>query len=1019
MDKNIKLIKTDSYYNLFPLLNGCLSGKTGAIGRGKNIIFCEDKISLFIERSVMSTINGSFNTEVFSFGSYLKNRKPLEKTLSKEGSAMVIRKLLLQLPLKCFSGNKNLLASSVFDLIILLKSAKVTLADVKNACENTNGILKNKLLDVYEIFSAYEKYLKDNGLDDQSSVLEYLPSVIDSDDEIAGADVYLVGFTALTCQTREIIKKLLFKAKSVTAILTAGDNPFLFVNETSEIFTKLVNEAGLKLNIEVQLSDYVEEARLLKDNLFGVISDKDKKTTNRIKASYYSSKREEIEQVAYKIKKLVLCGLARYKDFTICLPSMEEYKDVLRQVFFDLEIPYFLDEKKNILNHPLVKLVVNYIDAFRFNKERSRVLEFVSNPLIVKDKLLVDRFANYLYKHNVNYSRFLEPFVDEEGKEFEPIRQNISLYLSKFDVVGLLERLNAKEKIEELSIWLQTESAIERAVNEQAYAYVTNILSEINGLLGGVNLSLIDYKNVFMSGITALELSIIPQYNDAVFVGDYKECGLAKSKFLFAVGLNGSVPECKGDVSLLTDSDINKLYEIKVLVEPKIQIVNARARESLGLALCAFSEGLFLSNVVEGSGGSGNSIAFTCAEELFALQSEDIDGEFLTARQGLKNFAKACRAFSLGQTVDLSMPSAFYLLREEDAKDVLDSVNKEIKIKLDLSGAQIKMPSLMSPTTLEAFYQCPFKAFCQKTLRLTERPNGRASAANFGSIIHGVLDAFVKKVYIEKIEKVTCEEDCDKLAERLVNEILDSEDFRFLKEGEDNEVTVLDLYREAKKYCKRIYLRVDKSGFKPYKTEAKIGDGGDFPPISLANGKVKIIGTIDRVDTYKDYFRIIDYKTGSVSGAVKDLYLGNKLQLYLYALAVQGKKPAGAHYMKLEDDFAPLGEEREDMVGSVIDCADVENAFLEVDGKKGVSKEELDAYLAYAKVMGEQAVEQMSSGVIAPSPLASECTYCQYESICGGAIAVRKADSVNGNVIINAVNNDKKDDDEQPSDKGE
>ena len=1000
MENSIKLITTNSYFNLFPLLNNCLkeNGK-----KESNIIFCEDKISLFVERSIANEFGGTFNTQVFSFGSYLKDKKTFEKTLSKEGSAMVIRKLLLNLPLKCFSGNKNLLAPSVFDLIILLKSAKVSVKDVESALNGTSGILKNKLSDIYLIYSAYEEYLKENSLEDQSSVLSHLPNIIENDAQLSNANVFLLGFTAFTSQTRDIMESLFKRAKSVTAILTSGENPFLFVNETASMFESLVKKNNLSLVKQNFDSPYEKEGKIILDNLFGAVYAKDKIETDKIFITPSLSVREEIEKVAATIRESVNNG-ARYKDFTLCIPNATDYKDVIREVFNSLSVPYFLDEKKNALNHPLVKLIISYIETLRFNKEREKVLDFAFNPLVCDNKAFLDEFANYVYMHNVNYSRFNSPFTfDKDGEKFEPFRKELCSLLENFSVEKLLKDLKVKEKLEEFSLWLKGENPIESAINEQVYDYISNIISEMDVLLKGVNLSLIDYKSVFLSGVSALELSIIPQYNDAVFVGEYKECALAKSKNLFLVGLGGDVPTCKNDVSLLTDSDINKLLEIKVLVEPKIQIVNAREREHFGLAITAFSERLYLSYIKNDK--IGKSIALSNVQDLFETKSLSLTQEFLTYKQGLKSFAKICREISLGKNSakDIDLAGAFSLFAKEETEKILESVNSEIKVKLDLDDG-IKLPSTISPTLLETFYNCPFKAFCQNTLNLKEREQGKVNVANLGTFIHDVLDMFVKKAYIEKTAPLTDFNSVEALCLSCAETVASREEFAFLNKGAENIATYLDMLREAKRYCKRIYERTSQSLFKPYKTEARIGYNGDFEPIPILDGKVKLTGYIDRIDTYQDYFRIIDYKTGTISSDVEDLYSGKKLQLYLYALAVKDKKLAGAHYMKLSDEFVTKDTKTADMLGNTLDTKQLEDAFILADGKSKLTENELQAYLAYAKFMGEQAGRHIKDGVIVVSPLEKACEYCPYKSICGNTGECRKPLKATTQSIIDSVN---------------
>ena len=107
-----------------------------------------------------------------------------------------------------------------------------------------NPTLKNKLVDISTVYSAYEDFVMQNGFEDQSSMLSYLPQVFESQD-LANTDVYLLGFSSLTKQARLGIEVLLKKAKSVTAILVEGQNDFAYLNETSDLFRKTCQELGV------------------------------------------------------------------------------------------------------------------------------------------------------------------------------------------------------------------------------------------------------------------------------------------------------------------------------------------------------------------------------------------------------------------------------------------------------------------------------------------------------------------------------------------------------------------------------------------------------------------------------------------------------------------------------------------------------------------------------------------------------------------------------------------------------
>jgi len=269
----VNLITTDSYFNIFPLLIEKLKEKGQGL-RGGNLVFLEEKVSLMAERLICQAFGGSFNTDVYSFGNYLRVKKPFDNLLTKEGSSMALKRILQTTTLVSFKANKINLAPTLYELIMQLKSAKLTPEDILSASEKTDGILKNKLKDVGEIFSGYEKFIKENGFEDQSSSLSYLPGIIESSEQIPSKDVYIVGFGAFTAQMREAIKKLIEKASSVTAILVEGDNPLVFVNETAQFIRKYCRENSVPMLEKAVESDYTAEGKSIIDNIFNPTSKK-------------------------------------------------------------------------------------------------------------------------------------------------------------------------------------------------------------------------------------------------------------------------------------------------------------------------------------------------------------------------------------------------------------------------------------------------------------------------------------------------------------------------------------------------------------------------------------------------------------------------------------------------------------------------------------------------------------------------------------------------------------------------
>lgn len=1012
MVKKANLILTDSSFNVFSLLAEELKGKTGGM-EGKNLIFCDEKVSLMAERTLLAKVKGSFNTDVYSFGNFLRAKKAWKKILSKEGASMVVKRVLSDAELRCFSQSRASLAPSLYELIIQLKSARITPKDLRRAAEESAGILKNKLSDIAEVFDGYEKFLAERQLEDQSSMLSYLPEIIKNDTSVRDADVYLVGFASWTKQARSVVEALLKTAKSVTAILTDGNNRMLFVGETAKAFRTICRGLGAELEEKFVPSAYSKEGDVLKDNIFNPSAfGKERTETDNVFLFTPKSARKEAETVAELIKASVMAGKCRYKDVTVAVSQFNEYKEEISSAFDILGIPYFIDEKKKPENHPLITLIISYIEAHRKNLEREALAAFFKNPLFCEDKSLADGFENYIYKYNINYGGIKRRFVfeaeDANTARYEEMRQVLCTLFESFDIKGLLNVLDVENKLAKFSVKLkELGEDSDAAVNDQIYDSVINLLDEMRELLGDTELSLCETKNVFLSGVMAMELSIIPQYNDAVFIGDYRQCSLARPKYLFAMGLNEGVPEYKEDVALLSDGEISRLSDINLLVEPKIMIVNHRVRESAGLALSAFTDKLFLSYPVAANDGKkkGRSEIIFYADRLFTLNELKYSDGYLTEKQGLITFARECGEFSSGARPDISDATAYYRCVKD--KKFVDSVlactKKEIKLRLDSVRSLVR--PVTSPTAIEDFYKCPYRAFASHVLRLKDRETGQVDGLSVGNFMHAILDRFVRR-----IDEISCEEDFTRIFGEVAEETVALPEYERYLQAADTATALKRALREAEKFCRVIWNQFKNSLFRPKEFEKSF--------VIPLTDKVKLKGKVDRIDSYGKYYRVVDYKTGKVDSGDKALFSGTKLQLYLYAKAFDEGTLAGAYYMPINDEYVAK-DKKASVITSGKTLADEKALFaqdceFEKTGKSNftsatahgdcikhaVSEEVMNAYVEYAVKISRKAIEEMCEGIIVPSPYDESCKYCSYKGLCGGsATAERKLNKVDEDVI--------------------
>ncbi|MBR2616777.1 MAG: hypothetical protein IKC56_00885 [Clostridia bacterium] len=167
--------------------------------RKETVLFTEDKCTVALERAVLSALPGgvSFHAEVVSFSRFFKKYGGQLSALSKEGSSMLIRRILAESEgefalLPPVGGKKNM-ASALYDMLAQLKSACVEAGDLQRAAQGESGLFAKKLSDLALLANKYAQMLAESGKTDQSGLVNLLPEFLLSTRILQGKKVILAG----------------------------------------------------------------------------------------------------------------------------------------------------------------------------------------------------------------------------------------------------------------------------------------------------------------------------------------------------------------------------------------------------------------------------------------------------------------------------------------------------------------------------------------------------------------------------------------------------------------------------------------------------------------------------------------------------------------------------------------------------------------------------------------------------------------------------------------------------------
>ncbi len=980
---------------------------------GKNIIFCEDRLTLIAERALLKRMGGTFDTSVSTFARFLKAE---EQAVSKQGSVMAVGEVMTRLQregaLKCFTsisgvGNN---ARCIYETLAQMSASEVTPEVLRQSLallpEDT---LKRKISDLALIYEGYNAFLQEKGLLDESKYLTLLPKRIRAEGCLRGYNVFFLCYNSFTAQARETIRAALETADNVVGIFCAGEEE-LYTNRAASAFESVCAEYG-KFSVRSLGEPLTADAEALRKGLFNPIRAKEKRKTTNITLFEARNKTEEAEFVATKIRREITENpSARYRDFSVLVPSVDEYALPLKKVLTEYGIPYFIDEKKSLKRHPLAQFL---LDCFRVVRERfsPQSVQALTQNIFFGDS---DNYRNYLLKF-ANYrggaKRAIKTGDTVQGYSFDELEscrarlllatQNIKARGQGRDYCAAVEKICIDFGVEERLKTLGDElgdiayqgylSQISRALGE--------LLAEAKLLTGDKELTAAEFEAVLQDGLDATEISLIPLKSDAVFIGSISDSRIEKADVLFAMGMTDAVPANASDTAIVSDKEIERLAQVQALLEPTVAEVNLRGRESVCLNLCAFTHKLYLSYPLAADGSEpAVSEIFRDVDGLFV----GIDGKKLPRRKEMEegDFPYRCAAPApavrqlLTENGDYlerrtgerrkfsSLYTALDKLGVQQGKDYLQEDRGQVCVE---RGEELFFKDgKVSPTALEEYFGCPFRHFAERGLGLKEREEAAVLAVDTGNFIHDLLQKAT-----EKIDEMPDENAIRAYAAQLGGEMLKKSIYAMQQETKSGEYFTEKLLKEGVDVVAAAYRQVKNSAFAIEKTEYNVQS-------DIFRGKV------DRVDGTEKYLRVIDYKTGKIDDSANAYYAGQKMQMQLYMSELKGERiPAGVFYFPASVEYVDEDEGRFRMKGflngdlDALRCGDLHlteekkseyfPASLKNSGaaKRVMDEQTFRDFLDYSVLAARQGAQELKDGFIAPTPYAGNCEYCKYGGLCG------------------------------------
>lgn len=863
---------------------------------------------------------------------------------------------------------------------------------------------------------------------------------------------------------------------------------FAMSRKTVDVLLKIAQELKIEVEEPVVLEPgekkrYKEAPALffMEQNLFRGHSKKWKGAVDNIRIANAKNPREELEFVAREITRLIRKQNYCYKDIAVVTGDVPQYANYVPEIFSQYAIPYFIDQTRNIMFHPFIEFVRAALEVVEYDFTYESIFRFLRCGLFFAEED-VDLLENYVLARGIRgKKRWGEKWIlsmksgGADGKDDKPEMEHLnelrtqvyeafaplftvfagsghSVSEQTYELYCFIERLHVEEQLKaKEQALVETGERLQLAQEyAQIYKIVMDLLDKVNALLGEEHITIREYSDILDAGFSAAKVGIIPPGNDRVTVGDIERTRLNHIKILFFVGVNdGIVPKSGNSGGIISQFEREKMAEHHLELAPLERERVFIQKFYLYLTMTKPSDALYVTySMVDPSGKAlrrsyfiGTLLGMFTELSVEEVNEREQSADILTPENGIRYFIEGLREKEAPSDMWDALTS-WYLSSEDYKKETLRLFGAAYQVHSDEPIRKAVVKALYgtelenSVTRLERFAACAFAHFLNYGLQVRERELLEFASVDMGNIYHDALEQFAKRVDASEYTWFDIPGDVQAqwVEESMEDAILKNPNTGIYEEAR-NRYLLEQMKATMRKTVWVLITQVQKGQFVPEEFEVSFSRANDLSAIRFTLGeeeKMRLVGRIDRVDTYetadKVYVKIIDYKSGNTSFSLLNLYHGLQLQLVVYmntALELEQKKhpgkkaePAGIFYYHItnpmvDGDGTESEEEIRDALLEQLKLNGLVNAdpqvyramdeefsgsssvipvALKTDGtpKANSKMADADEFATMAEYVNRLIVktgQQIMAGDVAVKPYQldgkSGCDYCPYHTVCG------------------------------------
>ena len=297
--------------------------------------------------------------------------------------------------------------------------------------ETDHPLLKDKLKDLGVIYKSFRDYIEDHYITAEE-ILDILCRELPRWEKLKNSVIYLDGYTGFTPVQYRLAELFMLHAREVVCTVTVDlrENPyekcgiqhlFYMGRHTVCRLKELADRHHVEIKQEIRCDRRPgwrfkdsESLDFLEQNLYRYTGKVWAGKQPDIRLCQGKTPAEEAAYICTMVNRLVREDGLRYREIAVITGDPVSYGRELIHPFEEAGIPYFMDQKKSILENPMVELIraaletvrdCSYESVFRYlktglvyDRETGNSEENEDTPVFSRENVsvLTDRLENYV-----------------------------------------------------------------------------------------------------------------------------------------------------------------------------------------------------------------------------------------------------------------------------------------------------------------------------------------------------------------------------------------------------------------------------------------------------------------------------------------------------------------------------------------------------------------------------------------------------------------------------------------------